>query len=106
MSDTIKDYEVIAAIIIMIREILISGLREFLAKVQVDMPVTKLAKFKTFIQMLSIAILLTGESGNKIINFENYDAHTIGIILLWLTAFLTIYTGYDYVRKGIHHATD
>tara|TARA_Y100000590_G_scaffold392374_1_gene469737 strand:- start:967 stop:1536 length:570 start_codon:yes stop_codon:yes gene_type:complete len=106
MDDTIRDYEVIAAIIIMIREILISGLREFLAKVQVAMPVTKLAKFKTFIQMLSIAILLSGESGNKIVNFGDYDAHTIGIILLWVTAFLTIYTGYDYVRKGIHHATD
>ena len=106
MDDTIRDYEVIAAIIIMIREILISGLREFLAKVQVAMPVTKLSKFKTFIQMLSIAILLSGESGNKIVNFGDYYAHTIRIILLWVTAFLTIYTGYDYVRKGIHYATD
>ena len=105
MDDTIRDYEVIAAIIIMIREILISGLREFLAKVQVAMPVTKLAKFKTFIQMLSIAILLSGESGNKIVNFGDYDAHTIGIILLWLSAFLTLYTGYDYVKKGIDHAS-
>ena len=106
MNGIIKNYEVIAAIIILTREILISGLREFLAKVQVAMPVTKLAKFKTFIQMLSIAILLSGESGNKIVNFGDYDAHTIGIILLWVTAFLTIYTGYDYVRKGIHYATD
>ena len=104
MDDTIKNYEVIAAIIIMIREILISGLREFLARVQVNMPVTILAKFKTFVQMLSIAILLTGESGNKLFNFGNYDAHSLGIFLLWLAAFLTIYTGYDYVRKGIHHA--
>ena len=60
-------------------------------------------KFKTFIQMFSIAILLTGETGNKIINFEDYNAQTIGIILLWLSAFLTLYTGYDYVRKGIEH---
>ena len=57
MDDTIKDYEIIAAIIIMIREILISGLREFLAKVQVKIPVSRLAKFKTFIQMFAIAIL-------------------------------------------------
>ena len=49
--------------------------------------------------MFAIAILLTGESGNKIINFGDYNAHSIGIILLWLSAFLTIYTGYDYVRK-------
>tara|TARA_Y100000590_G_C15651192_1_gene988820 strand:- start:957 stop:1541 length:585 start_codon:yes stop_codon:yes gene_type:complete len=106
MNDTIKDYEVIAAIIILTREILISGLREFLGKSQVSMPVTSLAKFKTFIQMFSIAILLTGESGNKLINFNDYNAHTIGIILLWLSAFLTLYTGYDYVKKGISHAMD
>ena len=106
MDGTIKEFEIIAAIIIMIREILISGLREFLAKVQVTMPVSKLAKFKTFIQMFAIATLLTGESGNKIINFGDYNIHSIGIILLWVAAFLTIYTGYDYVRKGIDHAID
>ena len=106
MDDTIKDYEVIAAIIILIREILISGLREFLAKVQVKMPVTNLAKFKTFIQMFSIAILLTGESGNQLINYQDYNTQSIGIVLLWLSAFLTIYTGYDYVKKRIHHAID
>ena len=106
MDATIIDFEVIAAIIILIREILISGLREFLAKVQVSIPVTSLAKFKTFIQMFAIAILLTGESGNKLINFQDYNAHTIGIIFLWLSAFLTLYTGYDYVKKGIDHATD
>tara|TARA_B110000881_G_C18560649_1_gene509615 strand:+ start:1011 stop:1592 length:582 start_codon:yes stop_codon:yes gene_type:complete len=104
MNGTIKNYEVIAAIIILTREILISGLREFLAKVNVDMPVTGLAKLKTFIQMLAIAILLTGESGNKIVNFQDYNAQTIGIILLWLSAFLTLYTGYDYLIKSIDHA--
>jgi len=106
MNDIIRNYEVIAAIIILTREILISGLREFLAKSQVSMPVTGLAKFKTFIQMFAIAILLTGESGNKLISFQDYNAHTIGIILLWLSAFLTLYTGYDYIKKGIDHATD
>ena len=104
MNDIIKDYEVIAAIIILTREILISGLREFLAKGLITMEVTSLSKLKTFIQMLSIAILLTGESGNKIINFQDYNAQTIGIVLLWLSAFLTLYTGYDYLRKGIDHA--
>ena len=106
MKGTIINYEVIAAIIILTREILISGLREFLAKVQVSMPVTGLAKFKTFIQMFAIAILLTGESGNKLINFQDYNAHTIGIIFLWVSAFLTLYTGYDYVKKGIDHVID
>jgi len=104
MNGTIKNYEVIAAIIILIREILISGLREFLATTNVSIQVTSLTKLKTLLQMLSIAILLTGESGNKLINFQDYNAQTIGIILLWLSAFLTLYTGYDYVRKGIDHA--
>ena len=104
MNGTIKNFEVIAAIIILTREILISGLREFLAKVSIAMPVTSLAKMKTFIQMLSIAILLTGESGNKVVNFQDYNAQTIGIILLWLSSFLTLYTGYDYLVKGIDHA--
>ena len=104
MNGTIKNYEVIAAIIILTREILISGLREFLAKGSVKMPATSLSKLKTFLQMLSIAILLTGESGNKLINFQDYNAQTIGIILLWLSSFLTLYTGYEYMRKGIDHA--
>ena len=106
MDGTIKNYEVIAAIIILTREILISGLREFLAKGQIKLPVSNLAKLKTFLQMFSIAILLTGETGNKIINFQDYNAHSIGIILLWLSAFLTLYTGYDYIKKGLDHAID
>jgi len=104
MNGVIKNYEVIAAIIILTREILISGLREFLAKGSIAMQVTSLSKLKTFIQMIAIAILLTGESGNKVINFQDYNAQTIGIILLWLSAFLTLYTGYDYLRRGIDHA--
>ena len=104
MSGTIKNYEVIAAIIILTREILVSGLREFLAKGSINLPVSNLAKMKTFLQMFSISILLTGETGNKIINFQDYNAQTIGIILLWLSAFLTLYTGYEYLRKGIDHA--
>tara|TARA_B100000767_G_C19697187_1_gene506725 strand:+ start:41 stop:631 length:591 start_codon:yes stop_codon:yes gene_type:complete len=104
MNGTIKNYEVIAAIIILTREILVSGLREFLAKGSITMQVTSLSKLKTFIQMISIAILLTGQSGNKVINFQDYNAQTIGIVLLWLSAFLTLYTGYDYLRRGIDHA--
>ena len=104
MNGVIKNYEVVAAIIILTREILISGLREFLAKGRITMQVTSLSKLKTFIQMIAIAILLTGESGNKVVNFQDYNAQTIGIILLWLSAFLTLYTGYDYLRKGIDHA--
>jgi cardiolipin synthase (CMP-forming) len=104
MDGTIRHYEVVAAIIILTREILISGLREFLAKGQIKLPVSTLAKLKTFLQMTAIALLLTGETGNKILNFQDYNAQTIGIILLWLSAFLTLYTGYEYLRKGIDHA--
>ena len=104
MDGTIRHYEVIAAIIILTREILISGLREFLAKGQIRLPVSNLAKLKTFLQMIAISLLLTGETGNKILNFQDYNAQTIGIILLWLSAFLTLFTGYEYLRKGIDHA--
>ena len=104
MDKTIINYEVIAAIIILTREILISGLREFLAKGKINLPVSSLAKAKTFLQMTAISALLTGETGNKVLNFQDYNAQTIGIILLWLSAFLTLYTGYKYLRKGIDHA--
>ena len=105
MNGIIKNYEVIAAIVILTREIIISGLREFLAKESdTSLPVTSLSKFKTFIQMFSIALLLTGDTGNKIINFQDYNAQTIGIIFLWLSAFLTLFTGYEYMRTGIDHA--
>ena len=104
MDGTIRHYEVIAAIIILTREILISGLREFLAKGKIKLPVSNLAKLKTVLQMISIALLLSGETGNKIINFQDYNAQTIGIIFLWLSAALTLFTGYEYIRKGIDHA--
>ena len=104
MNGTIKNFEVIAAIIIITREIIISGLREFLAKGSISMPVTSLSKLKAFIQMFAIAVLLTGDFGNKIVNFQDYNAQTIGIILLWLSAAITLYTGYGYIAKGIDHA--
>ena len=104
MDGTIKNYEVIAAIIILTREVLISGLREFLAKGKIKLPVSNLAKLKTVLQMVSIGLLLSGDTGNKIINFQDYNAQTIGIILLWLSAALTLFTGYEYIRKGIDHA--
>jgi len=104
MDGTIRNYEVIAAIIILTREILISGLREFLAKGKIKLPVSNLSKLKTVLQMLSIGLLLSGETGNKIINIYNYNAQTIGIIFLWLSAVLTLFTGYNYIRKGIDHA--
>ncbi len=98
MSQTIKGIHVVAAIIIITREILISGLREFLAKAQIYIPVTNLSKGKTVIQMIAISILLAGSSGDKFL--FNYGVQ-LGIYLLWMSAILTLWTGYAYLRKGI-----
>ena len=103
MNNTIQGLSVIAAIIIICREILVSGLREYLAKFQLSMPVSQLAKIKTVLQMVSIAILLAGLSGNQLL--FGYGLK-LGIILLWGSAILTLYTGYDYIKKGIDHAID
>ena len=98
MSQTINGIHVVAAIIIITREILISGLREFLAKAKIYIPVTSLSKGKTVIQMIAISILLAGDSGDKFL--FNYGIE-LGIYLLWMSAILTLWTGYAYLRKGI-----
>jgi cardiolipin synthase len=88
-----------AAIVILCREILVSGLREYLAAVRVSVPVSKLAKWKTTVQLVAIGFLLAGEAGDMVIPFTT----PIGLLLLWISAILTIYTGWDYLRAGIHH---
>ena len=88
-----------AAIIILCREILVSGLREYLAALRVSVPVTKLAKWKTTIQLVAIGFLIAGEAGEQILP----STTLIGIVLLWVSAIITIYTGWDYFRAGIHH---
>src|SRR5436190_5757734 len=88
-----------AAIIILCREILVSGLREYLAALKVSVPVTKLAKWKTTIQLVAIGFLIAGEAGEQILS----STTLIGIVLLWMSAIFTIYTGWDYFRAGIHH---
>ena len=98
--DIITDYHLIAALIILCREILVSGLREYLMELHVALPVSTLAKYKTAIQMVAIGFLLVDETGRLVI----YYAPEIGLGLLWLAAGLTLITGYDYVRQGIKHA--
>ncbi|MFM7673357.1 MAG: CDP-diacylglycerol--glycerol-3-phosphate 3-phosphatidyltransferase [Candidatus Fonsibacter sp.] len=100
MEDLIQHYNVIAAIVIIIREILISGLREYLAKTAARIRVTGLAKLKTVLQMTAISVLLAGEPGNEFL-FGN--GVMIGIILLWSSAILTLVTGYIYLKKGIDY---
>ncbi|MBN9071224.1 MAG: CDP-diacylglycerol--glycerol-3-phosphate 3-phosphatidyltransferase [Rhizobiales bacterium] len=91
-----------AAIIILCREILVSGLREYLAELKVSVPVTRLAKWKTTIQMVAIGFLLLGPTGDKIVPYWS----SIGITLLWISAIVTLYTGYDYFRAGVKHIVD
>ena len=99
---TIAGWSLWAAIIILCREILVSGLREYLAALKVSVPVTRLAKWKTTIQMFAIGFLLAGPAGDMIL------PHTteIGITLLWISAIVTLYTGYDYFRAGAKHIMD
>jgi len=99
---TIAGWSLWAAIIILCREILVSGLREYLAALKVSVPVTKLAKWKTAIQMIAIAVLLAGPALDKIVP---YSTET-GIVLLWVAAIVTLYTGYDYFRAGAKHIMD
>jgi cardiolipin synthase len=89
---------VLPALVILCREILVSGLREFLAELQVGLPVSRLAKWKTAIQMIAISFLLLGEAGPAWLPVTR-----IGEISLWLAAGLTLITGYDYLRAGLRH---
>lgn len=99
---TIAGWALWAAIIILCREILVSGLREYLAELKVSVPVTRLAKWKTALQMVSIGFLLAGPAGEKILPYTL----EIGIALLWIAAIITLYTGYDYFRAGMKHVID
>jgi len=96
-----------AAIVILCREILVSGLREYLAALRVSVPVTKLAKWKTTVQLIAIGFLLAGDAGDQMVGAFVPQLGPIvtqlGLLLLWISAIFTIYTGWDYFRAGIHH---
>lgn len=103
----VGDFHVIAGLIILIREIAVSGLREFLGGLQVSVPVSKLAKWKTTFQMVALAALILAgglpqwnfEMAGRIFNVP----HTVGIWTLWGAAILTLVTGWDYLRVGLKH---
>jgi cardiolipin synthase len=97
-TGVISNIHVVPAIIILLREIAISGLREFLAKLNTDMPVSKLAKYKTTFQMVSLSILIIS------LGFELNDLlWNIGLITLWIAAIITLLSGYNYMVKGLKH---
>jgi CDP-diacylglycerol--glycerol-3-phosphate 3-phosphatidyltransferase/cardiolipin synthase len=103
----VGDFHVIAGLIILVREIAVSGLREFLGGLQVSVPVSKLAKWKTTFQMVALAALILAgglphwnfEMAGRIFNVP----HTVGIWTLWGAAILTLVTGWDYLRVGLKH---
>ena len=101
-DNVIKGWSLWAAIIILCREILVSGLREYLAELRVSVPVTKLAKWKTALQLVAVGFLVAGPAGDQVLP---YTTET-GIVLLWVAAILTLYTGYDYVRASARHLVD
>lgn len=98
--DRIGDWTILPTVVILCREILVSGLREFLAELQVAVPVSKLAKWKTMVQMLALAFLIVGDAG-----WSEIPVVEIGTWGLWIAALLTLYTGYDYLRAGLRHVT-
>ncbi len=91
-----------AAIIILAREVLVSGLREYLGQLSVSVPVTQIAKWKTTVQLVAIGFLIAGPAGDEIIP----GVTVVGIAGLWIAAALTLYTGYDYFRAGLRHVVD
>jgi len=95
----LRGVHVLAALIILAREILVSGLREFLAELRVSLPVSQLAKWKTAAQMAAIAVLLLGDAAPAIVT-------QIGLVLIWVAAGLTLITGYDYLRTGLRHMAE
>lgn len=99
-TDRLSSGAVLPALVILCREILVSGLREYLAELRVGLPVSKLAKWKTAIQMVAIGVLIVGDAGPAFLSVA-----AIGEALLWVAAILTLVTGYDYLRAGLGHMT-
>lgn len=99
---TIAGFHLWAAIVILCREVLVSGLREYLAELKVGMPVSRVAKWKTMAQLVAIGFLIAGPAGDVILP----HTVTIGLALLWIAAGLTIYTGWDYLKLGIATVVD
>lgn len=101
-DNTISGLTLWAAIVILCREILVSGLREFLAELNVKVHVTRLAKWKTTLQMVALGVLIAGPAGEAIVP----GTTSAGLGLLWVAALLTLWTGYDYLKAGVRHAIE
>jgi cardiolipin synthase (CMP-forming) len=93
------------AVVILLREILVSGLREYLAGIRVGLPVTRLAKWKTGFQMGALGTLLAGDPSARLLHLSFLPVRLIGVAMLWMAAALTLVTGWDYLTAGLRHAT-
>ena len=91
------------AVVILCREISVSGLREYLAGLAVGLPVTRLAKWKTGLQMAALGTLLAGDDGAAVLHLGFLPVGAIGIAMLWAAAVLTLITGWDYLHAGLRH---
>jgi cardiolipin synthase len=109
-EETIRGWSLLASVIILCREILVSGLREYLAGLRVSIPVSRLAKWKTVWQLIAVGFLIAGDAGDKVasglIGKDTLVITNIGLALLWLSALVTLYTGWDYLRAGLKHVID
>jgi cardiolipin synthase len=101
-DDTIRGWSMWAAFIILCREILVSGMREYLAELRVSVPVSRMAKWKTVLQNVAVGFLVAGPAGDLVLPGATWT----GISLLWIAAVLTLYTGFDYFRAGLRHFVD
>jgi cardiolipin synthase len=123
-GETIRGWSILAAIIILCREILVSGLREYLAELNVRVRVTRLAKWKTTLQLVAVGFLIAGDAGDAVVPQLTVTVPTlltagtlfgsqmlgvvtfIGIALLWTSALLTLYTGWDYLHAGLRYVIE
>jgi len=103
-QNRLSPWGIYPAIVIMLREILVSGLREYLAGIRVGLPVTKLAKWKTGFQMGALGTLIAGNTTGAILHLNFLPVSLIGETMLWVAAALTLITGWDYLTAGWHHA--
>jgi cardiolipin synthase len=104
-EDRLHGASLYPAIVIMLREILVSGLREYLATIRIGLPVTPLAKWKTGFQMGALGTLLAGDPTARLLHLQFLPVSLIGAVMLWIAAGLTLWTGWDYLTAGWRHAT-
>lgn len=96
--ERIDKITLLAAVVIMCREITVTGLREFLAELRVKVPVSQLAKWKTTVQLIALGFLMVGQYGPGWL-----PVRLIGEVMIWVAALLTLYTGWDYLVTGLRH---